>query len=85
MANFKKWLQMAVHLMGVNGALAHWNRGNVKTLFYHNVLPSTAAFPNALTPANSRTSSSLSSRNTIQFISTRAARSSGLRPTKSTS
>jgi peptidoglycan/xylan/chitin deacetylase (PgdA/CDA1 family) len=51
MANFKKWLQMAVHLMGVNGALAHWNRGKVKTLFYHNVLPSTAAFPNALTPA----------------------------------
>ena len=51
MANFKNWLQMAVHLMGVNGALAHWNRGKVKTLFYHNVLPNTAAFPNALTPA----------------------------------
>ena len=24
MANFKNWLRMAVHLMGVNGALAHW-------------------------------------------------------------
>jgi glycosyltransferase involved in cell wall biosynthesis len=51
MANFKHWLQMAVHLMGVNAALAHWNRGKVKTLIYHNVLPNTAAFPNALTPA----------------------------------
>ena len=48
MTNFKGWLQMAVHLMGVNGALAHWNRGKVKTLFYHNVLPNTAAFPDAL-------------------------------------
>jgi hypothetical protein len=51
MANFKNWLQMAVYLMGVNVALAHWNRGKVKTLFYHNVLPNTAAFPDALTPA----------------------------------
>ena len=42
---------MAVHLMGVNGALAHWNRGKIRALIYHNVVPDTTAFPYALTPA----------------------------------
>jgi glycosyltransferase involved in cell wall biosynthesis/peptidoglycan/xylan/chitin deacetylase (PgdA/CDA1 family) len=51
MANFKNGLQMAVHLTGVNWALAHWNRGKIRALIYHSVLPDTTAFPNALTPA----------------------------------
>ena len=51
MANFKNGLLMAVHLMGVNGALAHWNRGKIRALIYHNVVPDTTAFPYALTPA----------------------------------
>jgi glycosyltransferase involved in cell wall biosynthesis/peptidoglycan/xylan/chitin deacetylase (PgdA/CDA1 family) len=51
MANFKNGLLMAVHLMGVNGALAYWNRGKIRVLTYHNVLPDTTAFPYALTPA----------------------------------
>jgi glycosyltransferase involved in cell wall biosynthesis/peptidoglycan/xylan/chitin deacetylase (PgdA/CDA1 family) len=50
MANFKNWLQVALHLMGVNRALAHWNRGKIRALIYHNVLPDTTAFPYALTP-----------------------------------
>ena len=50
MANFKSGLLMAVHLMGVNRALAHWNRGKIKALIYHNVVPDRTAFPYALTP-----------------------------------
>jgi glycosyltransferase involved in cell wall biosynthesis/peptidoglycan/xylan/chitin deacetylase (PgdA/CDA1 family) len=51
MANFKNGLLLAVHLMGVNGALTHWNRGKIRVLIYHNVVPDTTAFPYALTPA----------------------------------
>jgi glycosyltransferase involved in cell wall biosynthesis len=51
MANFKNGLLMAAHHMGVNGALAHWNRGKIRSLIYHNVVPDTTAFPYALTPA----------------------------------
>ena len=51
MANLKNGLLMAVHLMGVNEALAHWNRGKIRALIYHNVVPDTTAFPYALTPA----------------------------------
>jgi glycosyltransferase involved in cell wall biosynthesis/peptidoglycan/xylan/chitin deacetylase (PgdA/CDA1 family) len=51
MANFKNRLFMAVHLVGLNGALAHWNRGKIRALIYHNVVPDTTAFPYALTPA----------------------------------
>ena len=51
MANYKNPLLMAAHLMGVNEALAHWNRGKIRTLIYHNVVPDTTAFPYALTPA----------------------------------
>jgi glycosyltransferase involved in cell wall biosynthesis/peptidoglycan/xylan/chitin deacetylase (PgdA/CDA1 family) len=51
MANFKNVLLMAVHFMGVNETLAHWNRGKIRALIYHNVVPDTTAFPYALTPA----------------------------------
>ncbi len=51
MANFKHLPLMAFGLIGVNAALSYYNRGKVKTLIYHNVLPDTASFPYALTPA----------------------------------
>jgi glycosyltransferase involved in cell wall biosynthesis/peptidoglycan/xylan/chitin deacetylase (PgdA/CDA1 family) len=51
MGNFKHLLLIALDLTGVNAALRHYNRGRVKTLIYHNVLPDTGAFPYALTPA----------------------------------
>jgi glycosyltransferase involved in cell wall biosynthesis/peptidoglycan/xylan/chitin deacetylase (PgdA/CDA1 family) len=51
MANFKRGLLTAVQLMGVNEAFAHWNRGKIRALIYHNVTPDTTAFPYALTPA----------------------------------
>jgi glycosyltransferase involved in cell wall biosynthesis/peptidoglycan/xylan/chitin deacetylase (PgdA/CDA1 family) len=51
MANLKHLPLMAFGLMGVNTALSHYNRGKVKTLVYHNVLPDMAAFPYALRPA----------------------------------
>jgi len=51
MASSKNGLLMAVHLMGVNGALALWNRGKIRALIYHNVVPDTTPFPYALTPA----------------------------------
>ena len=51
MANFKNGLLTAVHVLGVNGALARWNRGKISALIYHNVVPDTTAFPYALTPA----------------------------------
>jgi peptidoglycan/xylan/chitin deacetylase (PgdA/CDA1 family) len=51
MENFKTGLLAVFHLMGVNGALAHWNRGKIRALIYHNVVPDTTTFPSALTPA----------------------------------
>jgi glycosyltransferase involved in cell wall biosynthesis len=51
MTRFKNALLTAVHVMGVNGALAHRNRGKIRALIYHNVVPDTTAFPCALTPA----------------------------------
>jgi glycosyltransferase involved in cell wall biosynthesis/peptidoglycan/xylan/chitin deacetylase (PgdA/CDA1 family) len=51
MANFKNLTLMALGVLGVNSVLDHHNRGKIKTLVYHNVLPEAAAFPYALTPA----------------------------------
>jgi hypothetical protein len=52
MTDFKNLSLTALRFTGVNGALSHYNRGKVKTLIYHNVLPNTAAFPYALTPGD---------------------------------
>ena len=35
---------------GFNALCRQWNRGRIKTLIYHNVLPESSAFPYALTP-----------------------------------
>jgi hypothetical protein len=82
--NFKNGLLMAVHLMGVNGALGPLNRGKIRALIHHNVVPDTTAFPYARAPAEFERQIFLITKKYNAFISTRAERSPGLRPTELT-
>ncbi len=39
-----------VRYSGANAICRHWNRGRIKVLIYHNVMPESSAFPFALQP-----------------------------------